>query len=109
MSITIKDLMAGGKSVKLTYDDFELNVEYKPSAITPTLQAEIAKMDFNSMSATVSLMIKILSGWDILGDDGLPIPIDEDTLNGLPIRLLGQINKAVFDDLAPRTQQEKKL
>lgn len=108
MSIRLSDIKANIRKVTFDYEGNEVNIEYKPSAVTPSLQSKIVKMDKNDSMNMVDAIAVMLVGWDVLGDNGKPIAITTATLGALPIKFVAQITQTVFEDMQPGTPEEKK-
>lgn len=77
----------------------ELNVTYKPSQFTAATEERyidlIEKKRVNM--AYVDALVEILDAWDLV-DDGEPVPMDQETLSGLPSEFLAEIFWAIVND-----------
>lgn len=77
----------------------ELNVTYKPSEFTAATEEryidQIEKKRVNM--AYVDALVEILEAWDLV-DDGEPVPLDQETLSGLPSEFLAEIFWAIVQD-----------
>lgn len=108
MTIRLSDIRADVRTVSFVYDGNDVNIQYKPSAITPVLQSKILKLDTNDSMNMVDVIVNVIVGWDVLDDKGKPIAITTATLGALPIGFVGQIVTSVFTDMQPGTPEEKK-
>lgn len=79
-----------------------LNVRHR--VLTPELWAKIkpgqSPNEQNGNGQTkdtlVTEMLELLTEWDVEGEDGQPLPINEDTLGRIDYVILKEINRAIF-------------
>ena len=107
MSIRLSELKADVRKVTFDYDGSEINVEYKPSAITPIFQSKMRKMDTSDAMNMVEAVSVMLVSWDVLGDNGKPIAITTNTLGTLPIAFVSKVITSVFEDMQPEAREKK--
>jgi hypothetical protein len=100
MGMKLADLRSKTASVKVEFGDDTLTVNYRPNAITPNAKLMIFRgMDGGATQAErenafddfATGMAEIIESWDLLGEDGKPLPVTKDLLLSLPDALLGAI------------------
>jgi hypothetical protein len=108
MPIKLSDLNSDRRTVEFDWEGNDVHIEYRPSAITPIFQSKVVKMDTKDSMNIVDAVCTMLTGWDVLGDNGKPIEITAETLGSLPIEFVTRIVQIVFKDMKPGTAEEKK-
>jgi hypothetical protein len=99
------------KTGKLKLYNGDLNVEYRLNAGTPELEKEIAALQDDGdtvgvLEKVVEQMSNVLVSWDLMGDDGQPVPITIEALtNIVPSAVLTDISNAISE---ARSLGEKK-
>jgi hypothetical protein len=68
-----------------------IHVRYRPYAITPEME--------NNRSDPDEMIVALIESWDILDEEGVPIPVTTETVNGgaIPSFLLVEIFHKVRD------------
>lgn len=75
-----------------------MEVEFRPSAMSPsTMQAVQDEDTGKRIVAVATYLDEVLSKWDVLDDDGAALPIDRDTMLGLPLDFLMAIVSATTE------------
>lgn len=130
MALTIGQIKSESRQLKpLLYAGEELNVAYYPNSFTPEMEEEQERVQ-SGMSAgnmLINMCVPLIADWDLMdevpvlendpseggvtkqkiGLDGKPmttlikVPIDENGLRRVPMRVLTDIVKAIGDDLTP--------
>ncbi len=108
MPISIAALAANRRTVNIDFDGDTLKVVYRPSAINAA--QEHRELEDKAVGKYVLSIIHTLTetivSWDLLGDDGQPLPLTEDALKPLGIDILSKISSAIIADALPnRTTQ----
>lgn len=105
MPIRLSDLRANKRTVAVEYDGETLNVEYRPQAVNPEYQDWLKNLgQREAKTSEAELWEKILavvSGWDLLDDDGQPLPVSREFIAMLPTDLLMAITWAIQEDAGP--------
>lgn len=104
MPIKLHQLSASTpKSLAIPFGDAVLNIDYKPTAVTPNLEAREAERKAQGivMTGVAEFLAEIITSWDLVDDKGKPIPPTRDTLMGFGMDVLGVISKAIQEDLVP--------
>jgi hypothetical protein len=82
-------------------------VEYLPNNITADMEDELDDVigrlnaDKGQLRALAELFAVIVSDWDVIGDDGEPVPCDVDHLVKVPSAFLSAVSVAIFQDQQP--------
>ena len=105
MPIKLADLTKRTKTVSVRFEgaDDALSVTYRPRLLTPALQATFqeAAREGRHSEMLVDSMVALVTDWDLLGDDGKPIPLTSEALLGVPIEVLALVTEALGRDLVP--------
>jgi hypothetical protein len=107
MPIRLSDLSADRRTVKVPFGDDTLTLVCKPSALNAIQEArelEDRAVGRVVMSQARSLAELIIS-WDLLDDDGKPLPVSEEVLGGLGLDVSNKLYNAVLDDLLPNRRR----
>lgn len=80
----------------------EITLEYYPRRITLNLSEQIKAAE--SEREIVRLFFSVVKSWDILGDDGKPLPINDETLGDLGADILGDILTALQNADVPKAE-----
>jgi hypothetical protein len=96
--------------VKLSYVMLEttegtqkLDFAYKPNAYTPEHERrsqEARDSGVNSM-VLVTLLVPTLEWVDVVDDDGVRMPVDEDHLAMLPVKVLSELIGKINEEMDP--------
>jgi hypothetical protein len=75
-------------------EDEYVNLEFRPGALTLGALSrlyEAAKADTFDPEAMEEMLKPILVSWDLLDDDGSPLPITREGLHKLPMEFVGEL------------------
>lgn len=102
MPITLTELFADEKPLQIPIGAHTLAVKYRVSGITPETEQVFRRLAQESAGqALVAFLLPILTDWDLLDDEGRPVPINQKTLSSLPVRFLSLITEAIGEDINP--------
>ena len=103
MPVTITHLVRDRRTVTVPVGDESLTVTYRPSGFTPETEARLRQYadDQRGGAALVALLADCLVEWDLLDENGKPLPINAKTLSSLPTLFLSQVVQAVTEDMRP--------
>lgn len=106
----LKDLRSDRKSAIMRWQGEELKLVYDPNGYTPLLESQIKAQVGDGSSpwqadALVSFLAGLLHEWDLLDDDGEPLPITEGVLATIPVPVLGEMMLAIGEDMRPGEAQ----
>lgn len=71
-----------------------VNLEYRPGALTLGALSKLhdaAKANVFDPTALEDLLKPIIVSWDLLDDDGEPLPIDRSGIHKLPVEFVGEL------------------
>jgi hypothetical protein len=106
MPINLSNLKNDKRTVTAHYFGDECGVTYRPSELTPTVESAIRDAEGNTV--LVDTLCKLIVAWEVMGDDGQPLPIEPDTLGNLPSAFLGAILQACRDDMLPKSKNGRR-
>lgn len=103
MPIKLADLTKATRTVVADYDGLTVNITYAPGKLTPAVEARLNDANENNRPASgvADELANIITGWDILGDDGEPVPITAELLHEFPTRFLLACVQAIGSDARP--------
>ncbi len=122
MGIKFRDLVKETRDVVVVYDGEEVNVVYRPGAITPKMQMVAARMqdmgaDEDGKKAKtaaqagaemadvirefVEVIELLVAKWDITDDDGVMLPVTVATIREMPMGFLSAVFGASVGDMRP--------
>jgi hypothetical protein len=83
--------------------DEPLTVRYRPRALTPRLAEQLTQdtSDESNIARTCKWLELIVAEWDLLGDDGQPIPLTEAAMQDVPLDVLKFVSDAILEDSRP--------
>jgi len=93
--------MRDERTIQIEIGDESLSVTYKPSLITPASEDAWlqSRGDTSFGNAVATKLSELITKWDLLSEDGELLPIDADTLCGLPISFLNDVMRSINEDL----------
>lgn len=102
----LAQLRAESKTVAVSFQAGDLKVEYRPNSFTADAVDKInsAMQDPKQQTAAMFEMIGgMLLSWDLEGDDGKVIPLDDPARlrAEVPMQVFGRIFAALQEDQAP--------
>lgn len=111
MAVKLSDLARATKTATFDWDGEVVNLVFRPAALTPGLQLALARLaspvdpgestgnQFASIADQtldyLDALCKLLVSWDVLGEDGAPLPVTRANLELLPWDFLGAAYNAV--------------
>lgn len=107
MGIRLSDVKNNSRDVVVPLGEYEVNVKYRPQAMTAVEEDVFQKMltDESYTDACVQLVLDVVVQWDVLDDDDTPLPItDEICRKTLPIKFLREVVKVVMGDMYPKEE-----
>jgi hypothetical protein len=83
MGISMKNVKAATKATTVKWEGEEAKLTYRPSAVTPAMMDEVLMEEENGKGhhALTGLLVHVLVDWEVLDDDGEPLPITSETLS----------------------------
>lgn len=83
----------------------DVEVTYKPSALTPTVEDELRAADDNEV--VCGIFTQLVTAWDVMDGDK-PYPLSVETLMSFPSALLNAILQACREDMIPKARSGRK-
>lgn len=115
MAVKFRDLLKETKRVTFDYDGESVTIDYHPGAITPQMQLvavgmqalgdEKGEMAPGTMQALmndyVNVIVTMVKTWDVLGEDGVALPVDKQWVSRMPLAFLSAVFAAAVGDMRP--------
>lgn len=101
MGVNLSDKRAETKTMTLKWGDDDVDVCYRPNAVTPALLESIedaAKLD--DLSALGVMLEPILEWWDVMDGDQR-VPTTKESIREMPIRWIGIVQAGLEADQNP--------
>ena len=102
--IRLSDLAAGKCRTEARFGEDVVTLAYRPyldTEIEAAAEPDGGRLTNDTVRRFLSA---VLLEWDLLGDDGQPLPIDVETLRGVPIDILAPIFDAIRFSTNPPTR-----
>lgn len=119
MPLSLKHLRQAERGTSFQYDGETVNIVYRANMIGPITRIKLAAGDayfkgvrngeeeattpdswwrtpFEEISDYIQTLVDVLVSWDVLGDDGKPVPISFEFLGELPLSFLTALAGAVL-------------
>lgn len=109
MSIRVKDLLNDERTLVVDTKAGKLTIAYQPSLYTADLEDRVmSQLELRRPHGSLAeSLVTLLKDWDVLGEDGETLPIDLETLRGLPGELLTLIQTEINADMNPKPDERK--
>lgn len=105
LRVRLSELARNRRTVEVPVGDGDdvVKITYRPGGITPQTEERLHKAidEQRGGAALVALFADCLIEWDIVDDDGQPLPVTEETLRHLPTVFLAQMAQAITEDMRP--------
>lgn len=105
----LSELFAETKVLVVAVGGGELNVTYRPDAITPETLDRMSNAASAPGEAIVSTVVELVASWDLTDDDGSIYPLTVKDVRRLPLSFLSTVIKAITDDINPNASRRKPL
>jgi hypothetical protein len=103
MPIQLKDVLGNKRTITATWrDGEEFSITYDQGAYTPTLQSEmVAKAEAGEIdNAETALVLVLVKEWDLIGEDGKPVPITQEAVEKVPMVILNFVLGEIAGDIS---------
>lgn len=118
MGVKFRDLTKATKKATVTYQEETVTFTYKPSAITPQMQLVAIRMQSMTdergetapsemaalMNNFVEVIVNLIASWDVLGDNGEPLPVNREWVSQMPLSFLSALFGAAVEDMRPNDE-----
>ena len=99
MPIEIGHLVSKRKPLKIEWAGETVNIVYRPYSLSIGQEIRDA-LTGDDRHYLIEEMRRLLVEWDIT-EDGQPVPIDEESLERLPLEFLNAVSRAILDEMYP--------
>lgn len=89
------------RTVSVTYDGETIEVTFKPAVVNADWQERIQGLEKNDQTGYLKLLAEVLVAWDVLDDEGQPLPPTAELMRQFPTDLLYEVAWTIFESLAP--------
>ena len=104
MPISLNHLKNDKRTITADYFGDPVNLVYKPSELTPTVEAEIRDND----QSVVKVFCKLIVNWDVVDEKGEELPITEEVVGEMPSAFLNALIYACRDDMIPKVKSGRR-
>ena len=101
MPVRLSKTASAAKHTRIDFgDDGDLNIAWNQGRLTGARQDEItAAMKTGEARPLYGVLVDVVVSWDLLGDDGSPLPLDAEALyQSMPIDLAATILTTLATD-----------
>lgn len=109
MPATLKSLTSKVNKLAIAIDDdpAAITVWYTTRKLTPKRQREIEKLvadGADNMDSVIEQMLVLVTRWDLKAQpvDAEPLPLNKETLEDIPIEVLGEILDQITAAMSPK-------
>lgn len=106
MPLNLANIKNDKRTVTINYFGEECQVTYKPSVLTPTVEDELRAAE--DTGALIETLCDMITAWEVVGENGEPLPIAPEVMGGLPNALLGAIMQGCREDMIPKAKSGRK-
>jgi hypothetical protein len=99
MPVRLSELVNDLRWIHINIAGQELNVAYRPNAVSIQLYALRENMTEGNIEALCPVLTTLIAEWDLVDDEGAMIPIDEETFRRLPFPLVEMITEQLTDTM----------
>lgn len=107
MAFDLADLENETKETTAKSGSFETTFTYRPGVVTPKWAMKINKAENEGDTSVLVIgLVDMLVGWDIT-EKGKKLPIEEASVERLPMPLIGEIYRKAFTDQNEEAEETK--
>ena len=105
MPITLRALAQDRQTLRIDYGDAgDLNIVYTPSLLTEKLLTRLSSMTGETAMGDAAeivnaVLLKLVLEWDLLDDDGEPLPLTVDGMGEAPLKVRFDIMQRIASDM----------
>lgn len=89
-------------------EDRTLNLTVNPGALTPAKEAAIRASDDDDSEPLATLVMELVSEWDLFDDEGALVGLDKDSLMNTPIIVLALVIDGIGREFQAKAAAEGK-
>ncbi len=99
MAIKLSDLQKKTRGIEIGFQGGTLKIEYRLNVVTPAF--------LRSKLGLSEQLEQTIESWDLMDDDGQPLPVSLEVLDGLPTQLQVELIRAITDDMRVASEDAK--
>lgn len=110
MGIRLSDLRADVRTIDVDFEGHVIEVSYEPSKYTAHVEDRLQQANESGRPTVgmVRVLAGMLTGWEILDDDGDVLPIEEDVIGRqVPGQVIDAIANAIIEDMQGGDQKKR--
>jgi len=100
MPLKFSEIVNRTKKIEVEIGEDRLSLEFKTEFYTPAVASKISTST-SAIAAQVEVMADAIVSWDLLGDDGEPMPITVETLSAIGLGIINTIYQAMVEAVLP--------
>lgn len=109
MPVSLSDLRNDSRKIRIFFSGDDLNIEVFPHRLTNDVLDQFRDAsedrDYDAMARAFG---QVVVSWDLLGDDGEPMPIDGDTFRVISTSIINHIWNEIADAVTPKSRRQNK-
>jgi len=101
--IRLSALTADRRTIVVQFGEDSLSLTYRPSAFNAVQEERELEQRAKGqhLKSQASSLAEIITAWDLVDDDGKPLPVSEAVIATLGLDVVSRLTRAVLDDLLP--------
>lgn len=111
MPVTLSKMAANTASVVIPVGEDSVTVTYYPSRVSEKVFGSLAVLADQSNTDFVAnahalneVLVTLVASWDVLRDDGQPVPITMEDLPDVPLTFRGLVVNSISEDIRGNAQ-----
>jgi hypothetical protein len=106
MAITLAQLKGNLRTINVTFFQDNFTVTYRPGELTPQNTSAIQERieSGEAENVLIEMLATSLVSWEVVDENGEPLPVRRDTLAQMPGPLLLAIAEAIEEDARPKSK-----
>lgn len=93
------------RTLTVEYAGESAGVTYYPHKVTKTLIREVAASDGDGIDKLIKQLELLIASWEVLGEDGKPLPPTAEVMAEFPLDFLTAIMRAINEAAVPGEAQ----
>lgn len=109
MPVSLSDLRNDSRNIRIFFSGSDLNVEVFPHRLTNDVLDQFRDAsedrDYDGMARAFN---QVVVSWDLLGEDGEPMPIDGNTFRVISTSIINHIWTEIAEAVTPKSRRKSK-
>lgn len=101
MPISINHIKEQVRSIFVEYAGETATIIYYPHKVTKSLIREVAALEGDGVDRLIEQLVRIVHAWEVLDDDGHPLPPTAEVMAEFPLDFLTAIMRAINEASVP--------